>query len=207
MDIFSFDPEAHRYYLGGTPIPGVTEVLKQVVDYSMIPDAVLDRKRQIGSALHQCIEWDHRQELDEDSIDAAVWPYFEAWRKFKRECNLLSLVAAEQPVCSRTFRYGCIPDVWGYDDGGALTVIEVKSTAAVHPSFGLQTAAQARAIVESTLRPSQYTLALQRAQRFVLQLRPDRTYRLHRCAAADDFPTFLALLTVHRWKQTHNLSP
>lgn len=212
MTQFRFDREAHAYYLGAERIPGVTAVLSQVVDFSFVSDEVLARKCEIGSALHLAIELDQAHELDEESIDPAVVPYFDAWRKFKHEHRAWQVWASEKPVYSRLYRYGCTPDLWGLmEDGSAsLTpfVTEIKSSASVHPAVALQTAAQLTAIAErqAPSSPSVAHRMIRNARRFALQLRPNGTYKLQEFTQRDDFAQFLALLSTYRWKQRNNLN-
>ena len=213
MQPFRFDADAHAYYLGSERIPGVTAVLGQVVDFSFVRDEVLDRKRAIGSALHEAIEIDLDGELDEESIDPSVAPYFAGWRKFQDEHGAFLIQAKERPIYSRTYRYGCTPDLWGnFLAGGEAVpfVCEIKSTATVHPAVGLQTAAQLRCIAETAypdaIEDRKREAYMRRARRFVLQLLPTGKYSLRALTARDDFATFLALLTAYRWKQRHNIA-
>lgn len=211
MQPFRFDADAHAYYLGSERIPGVTAVLGQVVDFSFVRDEVLDRKRAIGSALHSAIELDRMGVLDEDSVDPAVRPYLDGWRAWLDQQSCFTIHAGELPVCSRVYRYGCTPDVWGELQVGEVAVpfvMELKSSATVHPSVGLQTAAQARAIAETIHdgRRAAADLWVSTVRRFVLQLLPTGKYSLRELTARDDFSTFLALLTAYRWKQRHNIA-
>ena len=213
MQPFRFDADAHAYYLGSERIPGVTAVLGQVVDFSFVRDEVLDRKRAIGSALHEAIEIDLDGELDEDSVDPAVRPYFTGWRKFQDEHGAFLIQAKERPIYSRIYRYGCTPDLWGNFIAGNEAVpfvCEIKSTATVHPAVGLQTAAQLQCIAEDGApyvgRSRAVSEYIARARRFVLQLLPTGKYSLRELTARDDFATFLALLTAYRWKQRHNIA-
>lgn len=211
MQPLRFDPEAHAYYLGAEQIPGVTAVLQQVTDYRFVPDEVLDRKKAIGSALHACIELDHIGELDESTIDPAVAGYFDAWRKFTWDQRAFVLAAAESPMCSRLYRYGTTPDIWGsmHPDGGSAVpfVLELKSTATIMPAVALQTAAQLQAIAE-TVTGDAGTRArwLREGRRFALQLKPTGTYSLREFRDPADWPTFAALLAVYRWKRAHNIT-
>ena len=77
-----FDAAAHQYTLNGRRIPSVTQILGQVVDFSMVPPDILERKCAIGQALHNAIALEIENDLDHDSIDAAVLGYFIGWRKF-----------------------------------------------------------------------------------------------------------------------------
>jgi len=198
-----YDDIAHTYTLAGRVIPSVTQILKQVVDFSMVPPDILERKCAIGQALHMAIALDHADDLDYDSLDASVLPYFEAWRKFVADMgSKLWIMASERPMASATYQYGVTPDIWG-SVNGERAVIELKSTAAIHPSVALQTAAQSHAITEGRWWPGDVDGP---PRRFALQLRPNGTYKLHEFTQRDDFAQFLALLSTYRWKQRNNLN-
>lgn len=195
-----YDDDAHTYTLAGRVIPSVTQVLKQVVDFSMVPPDILERKCAIGSALHMAIALDHADDLDYDSLDASVLPYFEAWRKFVADMGRgLVVHAAEMPIASATYQYGVTPDIWG-SVNGERAVIELKSTAAIHPSVALQTAAQVQAITEGG-----YWIANGTPRRFALQLQPSGKYRLQEFTAKGDFGVFIALRSVWGWRASHKL--
>ena len=105
MKDLQFDEATHTYTLAGRVIPSVTQILKQVVDFSMVAPDILERKCAIGSVLHMAIALDHADDLDYDSLDASVLPYFEAWRKFVADMGRgLVVHAAEMPIASATGR-------------------------------------------------------------------------------------------------------
>lgn len=202
-----FDAATHTYTLNGRRIPSVTQILAQVVDYSMVPADILDRKCAIGSALHQAIAYDHDGALDEDSIDAAVLPYFDAWRKFVFDMGgALVVHAAEKPFASTLYQYGTTPDIWG-TVGGHFAVIELKSTATIHPAVGLQTAAQAEALTDNLVWTGKAFDAIQRrsVKRFCLQLKPTGNYTVREFKERSDFAVFIALRSVWGWKAANNL--
>jgi hypothetical protein len=197
-----FDAAAHQYTLNGRRIPSVTQILGQVVDFSMVPPDILERKCAIGRALHEAIALDHEDDLDHDSLDAAVLPYFEAWRKFVADAGTrLWIMAAERPLASTVYGYGTTPDIWGAVNG-RRAVIELKSTAAIHPSVGLQTAAQEMAITECDAWPGGTDQAV---DRYALQLQPSGQYRIHHFKNRGDFAVFIALRSVYGWRASHNL--
>lgn len=198
-----YDDDAHTYTLDGRVIPSVTQILKQVVDFSMVPPDILERKCAIGSALHMAIALDHADDLDYDSLDASVLPYFEAWRKFVADMGTALVIhAAEVPMASKKWNYGCTPDLWGRI-GHDLVCIELKSTAAIHPAVGLQTAAQVEALIENKAFGPQDMPRVVR--RFALQLKPDGKYTPKEFTAKGDFGVFIALRSVWGWRASHKL--
>jgi hypothetical protein len=71
----------HKYVMqDGREIPSVSSVLQAagLCDLSYVTQYALDR----GSALHDAILYHHEGVLDEDSLDPAVKPNFEQYKKF-----------------------------------------------------------------------------------------------------------------------------
>ena len=77
-DEVTFDEESHTYRVNGVIYPSVSEILAPFCDFSRVPRDVLERKRQIGRATHKCIELDEAGELDVDTVDPQVMPYFQS---------------------------------------------------------------------------------------------------------------------------------
>src|SRR6516225_10876900 len=63
-----FDEETHVYTVNGEELPSVTQILKaaRLIDYSMIPQPILQAAAHRGSAVHQILEL-----LDNDLLDPA----------------------------------------------------------------------------------------------------------------------------------------
>ena len=197
-----FDDATHTYRLDGRVIPSVTQILKQVVDFSMVPPDVLERKCALGSALHMAIALDHEGDLDEDSVDPAVRPYLDGWRKFVADMGrALVIHAAEVPMASKRYGYGVTPDIWGAI-GGEPCVVELKSSSVIHPATALQTAAQEAAIFEAGHFSEFRTLVV---RRFCVQLKPTGGYAVKEFNSAGDFGVFLALRSVWGWRAANKL--
>lgn len=191
------DTVAHRYRLDGAVVPGVTRVLAPLYDFSAIRSDVLEHKRQIGEALHMAIELDLRDALDADSLDPEVAGYFDGWRRFRRETRF-ECRFSERQVASKKFRYAGTLDLAGLIDG-AESLIDGKTTAALHPATALQTAAYLAAASEMGLIRSN-------ARRYALRLKPDGTYVLDQHKDRNDFAVFLSCLSLHNWRSRHGLT-
>lgn len=76
----TFEPEPHRYTLGGHPVPSVTQVLHAC---AMLPDySRLDPYYRVrGSAVHRAIALDLLGRLDQHSVDEHTRPYLERARR------------------------------------------------------------------------------------------------------------------------------
>lgn len=199
MNTFSFRKEDHSYWLGDKRVPGVSEILSQQLggagtlqDFSMIDPAVLQRKIEIGRAVHLLAEWyDLGEDIDPDSIDPACAGYFNGWRRFCAEMRpQFDLAAIEQPVYS-PLGFAGTPDRPRTVIDGTRWTIDIKTVVAVSPVTGLQTAAYAELCQDRSSR------------RGAVQLTDDGNYRLHEFTDPADWPTFLSLLTVHNWRKNH----
>lgn len=192
--MLTFDAATHTYAYAGKPVPGVTMVLSQVQDFSMVALEVLKRKQQIGTALHQAIEYG--DDLDPDTLDELVVPYYGAWRKFMVDTGYQPL-RNEQQIYSPRYGYAGTFDTIGRL-GRRDVLIDYKSAWDLHPAVGLQTSAYLNAAAEMQIcEPS--------LLRFALQLRGNGTYRLEPLTDPTDFSVFLALLSLWNWRQRHGL--
>lgn len=186
--MLTFDALTHTYRWNGVVVPSVTQILGQLTDLSMIPRDVLERKRQIGTWVHEAIELDLKNDLDEGSIGDDWRGYFNGWRKFQAESGFVRL-DAEQQVYSVKYGYAGTLDLFGDLPKLGRALIDTKCTATIYPTVGPQTAAYAEAH------------GVQKAKRFALQLKPNGTYDLYPCTDRSDFGVFTAALTLFNWRK------
>ena len=193
--MLEFNAERHEYRLDGTILPSVTQVLAPCYDFSMVAPAVLERKRQIGVAVHKAIELLLADDLDEASLVPEITGYLAGWRTFVAECglHLADFGAVEKPLYHQAYKYAGTPDmtVCLY---GKWTVLDVKTTADLHPAVALQTVGYLE-LVNANTPKGQHKIV----QRCALRLLETGTYRLEGYTDKNDWTTFLAMLTVHRW--------
>lgn len=185
-----FDEPSHLYWLNDVPVPSVTQVLDPLVDFSKVDPDLLERKRQIGTAMHRAIEFG--DDLDVSSLDASIMDYYRAWLKFVADTNIL-VTHSELRVASSIYMYAGTLDILGVL-GKRDALIDIKTTATIYPTNALQTAAYERAARE--------TLGIKRApQRFTLQLKNNGDYRLVPHNGASDLGVFLSQLNVYNWRK------
>lgn len=202
--MLEFDRAAHRYTLDGQPVPHVTQVTDALSSYYGVPADVLQRKAEIGDAVHYACELHDQGDLDEASLPAEIRGYVAAWQQFRRQTGFAPTYI-EQPVASAKYRYAGTLDRLGVFHRHArvrpidLCLLDLKTTFSILPAVGPQTAAYAHAWNES-LPPSQCA-----RHRFAVQLKPDGGYRLHHCTDASDLSVFLSALSLVNWKRRHNL--
>ena len=188
LDMLEFDAATHTYRLNGQILPSVTQVLGPLTDLSMIPPAILERKRLIGQWVHAAIELDLKDDLDEESIGEDWRGYFMGWRKFRTESGFV-VHENEQRVHSKKYGYAGTLDLTGELPKLGLSLIDTKCTATIYPAVGPQTAAYAEA------------RGLKKPKRFALQLKPNGTFNLHPCDDRGDLGVFMAALTLHNWRK------
>jgi len=197
----TFDAASHTYRLDGEVVPSVTQVLDAHQDFSMIPPDVLERKRQLGEALHIAAAIEAQGgEIDEDSLDEQVIPYLNGWRAFVAAYDYQP-IHCERQVAHPLLRYAGTLDDFGTmnvpRDGGPermLVLIDKKATFAISPWVGPQTAAYLEAL-KAELKITEPVA------RFVVQLKPDGTFKPLELSDRMDWPVFCAALTVHNFKR------
>lgn len=195
--MFRFDEPSHTYTLGAQVLPSVTQVLAPLVDFSMVPPAVLDRARQRGVAVHRCVQLDILDDLDEESVAPEIAGYLKAWRQFRTDCQITAadFGEPERPMYHKTYGYAGTPDVplflykhW--------TVLDVKTAEAFSPVWPLQLAAYQELINANTPK-GQHKIE----HRYSLRLRENGTYRLDQATDRNDWGVFLAALTINQWQK------
>lgn len=189
----ALDEETHTYRYGGKVVPSVTQIISMLCDLSHIDPGVLERKGEIGCAVHKACEIiDLGKTLDPDSIDDAVAPYVDAYRSFLDTVKP-QVLAIEQMVYHPTHEYaGRLDRIYRID--GKLVWVDIKTTAKIHPVAGVQTAAY---------QGAHYGDVPPGSARAVLQLRPDRTFRVKMTTSDSDWQVFLSCLSIYRWRKTN----
>ena len=193
MGKLEFDEAKHEYRLEGALLPSVTQVLKPLQDFSTIPEDILERSANFGTAVHLATTlWD-QNDLDMDSLDPAIVPYLEAWKRFCDETKI-TFEAIEIQIVSEKYRYAGTLDRIGFLNKRA-TVIDIK-TGVVNPTIGVQLAGYLVAWNE--------THVLKVTRRASVSLRKDGSYRLDFWDDKSDWATFLSLLQIHNWQLAHS---
>lgn len=185
--MLEFIPESHAYKLDGQYLPSVTTIIKDMGLYGDVTTYFTDYARERGSLVHRIIEWYLSGELDEDTIDPSLAPYFAAWKRFQYETGFVSTIT-EQPMASEIHRFAGTPDHIGKFNG-SMSVVDVK-TGADNPATGLQLAAYE-------------ILSGWRLRRYSLQLNDDGKYKLTEFKDRNDRSVFLSALACYQWKKNN----
>lgn len=119
----TFDAATHTYAFDGEVLPSVTQLLTQA---GMIDGRFYtEHGRDIGTAVHACIQLECAKELDEDTVDPQVAPYLAQWRAFKADTGF-EVLASEKRVWSNAYSYAGTLDIYGRLHGRYF-VIDFKS--------------------------------------------------------------------------------
>lgn len=186
--MIDFDEATHTYRVGGQVVPGVTSILKPLMDFSAVPPDVLAAKSDLGRRVHAATELDDSDTLDESTVGDDVAPYLAAWRKFKAEVSPV-IILAEHKVYNKGSNYcGTLDRVLSIS--GEDWLIDIKSSAQIHRAVGPQTAAYEKAL--GITRP---------LRRGVVQLKSDGAYRFRELTNPRDWVVFQACNLIHRTNQ------
>lgn len=188
--MLTFDPIPHEYRFNGVRVPSVTEILRPLSDFSGIPAAVLEAKRDLGQRVHLACQLDDEGDLDESSVEDDVAPYLAAWRKFLVQSGA-KVVLNEQRVYEPALRYaGTVDNVLLLN--GHKWVVDKKTSIATPLSASAQTSAYLRALNDPTV-----------TRRAVVRLRPDGAYRFDSLTGVDDWTAFISCFNLWTYKETH----
>ncbi len=198
-ELLQFDEATHTYTLGKQRLPSVSEIIRPVTSFDHIDPEVLARKTEIGRHAHKLCEWhDLKIKIDKASIDPAVEPYFTAYKKFCREMKP-KWVNVETRDHHRLHHYAGTLDRLGWINKEAW-LIDLKTVVTVSPTTGLQTAGYVAIHQSNLLGKVGAASQMLYPKRGALQLKDDGTYRLVEFTESLDWPTFLSLLNLWRWR-------
>jgi hypothetical protein len=125
MSALTFDPDRHEYFFHGTKVwRSVTAVLQHAgaIDFSGIPEFVLERARQRGSTVHQAIHFFNEGDLDVAQFQADFpdyTGYLSAWVSFRQQRRFRP-VLNEHRIYSRRWDVAGTIDCLGILDGQAV---------------------------------------------------------------------------------------
>lgn len=194
----TFEESAHIYRdKRGVNVPSVTQIfaLLGMVSFDHINQEVLERKSQIGVAVHSAVQFLCEGTLDWDTVDEAALPYVVAAGTWMKEQGFVSVAQEEQGICIYSgMAFGYMSDSRGtmqYRGRLRHVIMDLKTCATSSPTWKLQTAAYALAAPK--LPNGEKYL------RCILQLKADGSFRPHYYEDREDENVFLYSLYVAIW--------
>jgi hypothetical protein len=169
-----FDAAEHRYTVAGKRWPSVTEVLDPLLELDGIPRAVLKAAAEFGTHVHMATDLYDKGRLDEPALDPHLAPYLAGWKIFLRDTGA-KVLASEVRVGHPKLKYAGTLDKASHGSSAAAAA----PRAARHQ---VRRSAAHRGPADRRLRrgaPTKFD------ERYVLQLRPDATYRLTKLSGFD----------------------
>lgn len=192
--MLTLDAVKHEYREGGVLIPSVTQILAPLSNFEFVHPEVLAAAQQFGTAVHLACELDDLGKLNTDSLDSALMPYLNGWRKFSRD-YAVSWEAIESRVYSPTLRYAGTLDRAGLVSG-KKAIVDIKSGTSLLPTVGPQLAAYANA----------YSPIGRSMERYAVRLYPDG-YELKQYTSQSDWPVFASLITLRSFCARNRITP
>lgn len=191
MSDIVLDLDAHVYSdrITGVTLPGVSQVLRPLVDFSRVPPALLKFACDRGSAVHKAVElWHDPRGLDLDTLDDEVRPRFSHYLDFLRQTGFV-VHLSEYIVHHTVLGYAGKLDLFGAFPDGTTALIDIK-TGTIESVAGYQTAGYLAALV------CEFPAAVM-ALRYALQL-SEKKYQLVPFTSARDWAMFQSHLII--WK-------
>jgi hypothetical protein len=145
-----------------------------------------------GTYVHALCEYHDLNDLDSESI-GIYGGYLDAWIQFCADHKAV-WTSIEQRGYSERYGFAGTWDRSGTLKGSPF-VVDIKTSAASHPVWGLQTSAYRQLLAESDP-------AWLMARRATVQLRPDGTYKFIEWTDPTDWTTFLALIQLINWSKS-----
>lgn len=185
-----FKSESHTYWLNGSRIPGVSELMHPLSEsmYRGIDAGMLDAAAARGSAVHEAIENFAKYGIED--CEPEHRGYFDGFMKWAKE-NMVEVVASEVMVYNQTYRYAGTLDLI-CNVRGERWLIDVKTTAQLNEMLtGVQISAYGAALASQGVKID---------RKAVLHLKKNGRYQIHIADKAKDaeaWTTFGALMTVY----------
>ena len=203
--ILTFDEAAHRYYMDGQPVPGVTSIISAVIPRRFNPG---DYYLQRGSALHRAIHLLTLGKLDMSSVDESYKGKLDAFVNAKGKLDM-KIVMSERMLGSAKLRYAGTLDCLAIITA-ALVLVDFKSS--YSPEVVLQLAAYYNLLDEAKLdEPGWCTDGeLLPSKAMALELKDDGQFKCHWYTKREiqlALQTFKSVLTVHNFMQINKLTP
>jgi len=187
--MITFREEDHTYWKDGINYPAVTKILEEM---GFVDSTWFDEwSRTRGSYVHKTVELYNKNELLEKDLDERLAPYLDAWRRFKKNSDIV-ILNSELQVHSDIYRYAGTLDIeCNINDNRAI--IDLKS-GIVAPVTALQLAAYVMARYENYYSVKRYGLSLKGGRATII---PFENF--------SDFGVWQAIMAVYNYKLNNNI--
>lgn len=189
--LFEFIESEHKYILNGKTLPSVTSL----IPFNYIGDNTYQMER--GLYLHKAIELYHHDDLIEETLDEVLRPFFEAYKKFQKECpdiqGIIDVKSGSPHPCNalQIAAYTLL-----VNEGTPIREIDkypIYEVPHFHSTYGF--AGTPDIVTEKPIKKG-----------YILYLKNDSTYRLEEVKdIRKNINVFLSFLTCWKFKKEHNL--
>jgi hypothetical protein len=187
--VIEFDEPSHRYTVDGREFPSVTGILEPYTGLSYVDRELLHKAAEFGNHVHLACHLHDRGELDEATLDQALVPYLDGWKRFLDDSGAI-VILSEYRVASRKHGFAGTFDkllFWGKSE----RLADIKSGSVLPKTVGPQTAGYVEGYAEETGQRIR--------DRYCIHLPGDGKYKSHKLTDARDWSIFKSCLNVHNW--------
>ena len=151
---------------------------------------MLERACAFGNAVHKATELDDLGTLDINTVDPAIAPYLEGWRKFKKDYNMsFQPHEIEHRLISKRYGFNGTPDRWSTPKS---TLIDIKTSTSMTPATAIKTMSYKMLVEEN--------FPIKIKKRIGVQL-TEKGYKITPYNDSSDKAVFLACLHIFNWKK------
>jgi len=178
----------HSFSYKSQGLVSVTNVLTSVgmIDFSHVPEQLLDRAKSRGSNVHLACYLDDSNDLDFENMDPGLKGYVMAWRKFRADTGIVSFEFREKPIGNVKMGLAGIPDCVALLTNKQWAVIEIKTNTV--PAFAGHQLALYEVLLDKPCK------------RFAVALKADGRPNVKEFKDRDDRGRALGAPAIHRWK-------
>lgn len=189
-----FDELNHIYQKDGVVVPSVTQVLTLagLSDFSTVPPHILEKARQVGTAVHEASQFLDEGDLDLESLDPSIVGYMVGYQKFREEHGFKATLIEHRTVGEHEgMAYGMCFDRLGSMNGYDCEVLlDIKTSSRPSASWAIQTAAYVDGWHNDPFR-------------LIVHVAKDGSYKLIRHEDGEDFEVWRSALRVAYWRLNH----
>jgi len=190
----NFTEKDHKYFLDGTEIPSVTQVLQEagLINLEWVDKEVLKAKALFGTKVHKTTELYDKGTLDIAELHPTLSGYLNGWVKFRNDYDFIPtyieimLFHKLYKFAGRIDRVGCL--------GDDLALVDIKSGTKQKVS-SIQTAGYELLYNQDKTKKDQIK------KRYLVYLNKDN-YKVEECKNINDKNIFLSALTITNYKRS-----